>query len=53
MKGWKSPTRAVESFDRLPAAARAYIDRLCALTGVKLGMLSLGPERKSTLRIAV
>ncbi len=51
MPGWQSPTSAVRRFEDLPERARAYVNRLCELTGVKLGMLSVGPRRDSTLRV--
>jgi adenylosuccinate synthase len=53
MDGWQSPTNDGASFDDLPERARAYVNRLCELTGVKLGVLSVGAGRKDTLRIAV
>ena len=51
MPGWQASTRDATRMADLPARARAYVDRLCALTGVKLGMLSVGPGRHSTIRI--
>jgi adenylosuccinate synthase len=53
LPGWRTSTKEITDFDRLPAPAKAYVARLCELTGVKLGMLSIGPKRESTLRIAV
>ncbi|MGQ9661984.1 MAG: adenylosuccinate synthase [Kiritimatiellia bacterium] len=53
MRGWLTSTRDVTRFEDLPQAAKDYVNRLCELTGVKLGILSLGPSRSSTLRIAV
>ncbi|MFC1453256.1 adenylosuccinate synthase [Verrucomicrobiota bacterium] len=53
MPGWQASTKDVGRFDDLPERAKAYVQRLCALTGVKLGILSVGPGRKNTLRIAV
>lgn len=53
MRGWLTSTRDVTRFDDLPQAAKDYVNRICELTGVKLGILSLGPSRGSTLRIAV
>lgn len=53
MDGWLAPTREARRFEDLPLKAQAYVNRLCALTGVKLGMLSVGPERDRTLRIAL
>jgi len=49
--GWNCPTTAVTRFADLPVQAQAYIHRLEALTGVPVGMLSVGPRRASTMRL--
>ncbi|MBN1675402.1 MAG: adenylosuccinate synthase [Kiritimatiellae bacterium] len=49
--GWQTPTRDVTRFEDLPARAKAYVERLCELTGAPLGILSVGPRRDSTLRV--
>ncbi len=48
-KGWKASTRDVTRFEDLPERARAYIRKLEELTGVKVGILSVGPRRASTM----
>ncbi len=53
MPGWRTKTSEVTCYADLPAAAKEYVQRLCALTGVGLGILSVGPQRASTLRIAL
>jgi adenylosuccinate synthase len=53
MPGWQAPTHNVTSYDDLPEKAKAYVERLCELTNTKLGILSVGPKRESTLRIAL
>ncbi len=53
MPGWQCSTKEVTRYDELPAAARAYVERLCEITAVPLGILSVGPKRASTLRIAL
>ena len=53
MKGWRSSTKTITNYDDLPEEAKAYVARLCELTGAKLGILSVGPKRDSTLRIAI
>ncbi|MBM4142541.1 MAG: adenylosuccinate synthase [Lentisphaerae bacterium] len=50
MPGWRASTRNARRMEDLPAAARAYVDRLCEITGVPLGLLSVGADRNSTLR---
>ena len=51
--GWRCATSDVTQFEALPATARAYVDELCRLTGVPLGILSVGPRRDSTFRLSV
>ncbi|MCK5528585.1 MAG: adenylosuccinate synthase [Kiritimatiellae bacterium] len=53
MPGWCSSTKDVTKYEDLPEAAKAYVSRLCELTNAKLGILSVGPKRSSTLRIAL
>ncbi len=53
MPGWQTPTSRVTRYEDLPPNARAYVERLVALTGAKLGILSVGPARDTTLRIAL
>jgi adenylosuccinate synthase len=51
--GWMAPTSQITRFDDLPANARSYVKALCDITGVPLGVLSVGPQRDSTFRIAI
>jgi len=53
MPGWQTSTKDVTRFDDLPEKTKAYVERLCELTGVALGILSVGPARASTLRISL
>jgi adenylosuccinate synthase len=53
MPGWNRSTKGVTRLDDLPEAARNYVNRLCELTGCPLGILSVGPARESTLRVAI
>ncbi len=53
MPGWLTPTSEVTKYEDLPRAAKNYVERLVELTGVKLGILSVGPQRKSTLRVGM
>jgi len=45
MPGWKERTAGLRSFDALPGAARAYLERLEGACGVPVTMISTGPER--------
>ncbi len=46
--GWPAPARGAQRFADLPAQAQAYVRRLETLTGVKAGILSVGPDRNET-----
>ena len=45
--GWPDDIRGVRRIADLPAAARAFVDRLAALTGVPVAAVSVGPERSA------
>ena len=49
--GWDAETRAVESFDDLPAAAREYVRAIERLAGVEAFLVSVGPERNETFSL--
>jgi len=50
LPGWKTSTRGVSDWNKLPATARAYLDFLEAETGIEVGCISTGPERNETIR---
>ena len=45
LPGWQADTTACRSWSELPAAARAYVERLEALASVPISHVSVGPER--------
>ena len=49
LPGWSESTVGARSFDVLPKAARAYLDRLEHLAGVPIAMVSTGPDRDETI----
>lgn len=49
MDGWQSPTSSARTWDDLPPKARAYITRISELTGVPVGMVSVGSRRDETI----
>ncbi len=49
MPGWSAPTAGVRSFSQLPEAARRYIARLEAVSGVRAAIVSTGSERDDTI----
>ena len=53
MPGWMEPTSHITRYEDLPLKARAYVERLIGLLGGRLGILSVGPARETTLRVAI
>ena len=51
LPGWTGTTAGVTDMDRLPANAKAYIKRIEQLIGVKVAILSTGPDRDETVII--
>ncbi len=51
MPGWMTPTTHIQRFEDLPEPARAYLTRLEEITGVRVGIVSVGPQRDSTFII--
>ena len=49
--GWRTSTRGAARFADLPENAKRYVARLERITGVPVGILSLGPRRESTLML--
>ena len=47
--GWSGDTRGITSADKLPGAAREYLERLEALVGAPVHMLSTGPEHEANI----
>ncbi len=45
--GWSDDLRGVRRIADLPPNARAFVDRLAALTGVPVTAVSVGPERSA------
>ncbi len=49
MPGWSQSTVGITEYAALPANARRYLDRIEALAGVPIDMISTGPERDQTI----
>ena len=49
--GWNQPTDQARKFSDLPPRAREYVQALAALTGARLGIVSIGPARAQTIRL--
>ncbi len=51
LEGWKEDITNVKSFEELPAAAQAYVRKIEEVTGVKVGVISVGADRSKTIII--
>jgi adenylosuccinate synthase len=49
LPGWSESTVGVTEYDRLPAKARRYLERLSSLVGVPMDIVSTGPDRTQTI----
>ncbi len=50
LTGWDEDISGCRNYSDLPAAARAYVERIEAACGVRVAMVSVGPERDAILR---
>ena len=51
-EGWRTPISAIRSYDELPSAAKKYLERMAEVTGIGLGIVSVGPNRDQTIVLA-
>jgi adenylosuccinate synthase len=51
LPGWRAPTGGARTLADLPAAARAYLDRVEALAGVPVAYVSVGTRREQIISI--
>lgn len=49
MPGWKETTASITDYDKLPANAKAYIERIEQILEVKITIISTGPNRHETM----
>ena len=49
MPGWTESTVGITQFDKLPKAAQNYLNRLEAVCGVPVDLISTGPDREQTI----
>lgn len=51
MPGWSETTAGITDYRQLPEKAQAYISRIEELIGVKVAILSTGPDRDETIML--
>ena len=49
LPGWQEEISHVRTMSELPQTARAYLDRLSALVGRPVEVVSVGPDRQQTI----
>ena len=49
MSGWRASTQGITELDKLPKAARDYLNFLEKESGARVGMVSTGPGREQTM----
>ena len=49
LPGWQESTVGLSAYDKLPARARAYLERLQSVSGVAIDMISTGADRNETI----
>ena len=49
LPGWQAPTSEIQNYQDLPQNAKRYIQAIEDITGVKVGIVSVGPDRKQTI----
>jgi adenylosuccinate synthase len=51
LPGWKQTTIGIKNYDDLPRKARAYVEKLCKLSGVQPSIISTGARRDETVML--
>ncbi len=49
LPGWTESTDAIKDYKDLPVNARRYVERLSEVTGIAVGIVSVGPGRDQTI----
>ncbi len=49
LPGWTESTVGITEYDKLPAAARRYLERVSEVCGVPIDLVSTGPDRNETI----
>ena len=48
-KGWKTDISGIRNYDELPENAKKYLAKISEVSGVELGIISVGPNREQTI----
>jgi adenylosuccinate synthase len=51
LPGWLTPTDGIREWKALPENARQYLEKIAALSGAKLRIASVGPNREQTILV--
>ena len=51
-EGWKSDISGIRKYDDLPSNAKKYLERMSEVTGISLGIISVGANRDQTIVVA-
>lgn len=49
MPGWEENISGIRRYEELPVNCRRYIERLSEVSGIKIGIVSVGPRRDQTI----
>ena len=49
LQGWSDTTAGLTNWEQLPANAKRYLERIEALVGTPIDMVSTGPDRVHTI----
>ncbi len=49
LPGWNTPISHIRKYEELPLEARQYVERIAEVTGVPIGIVSVGPNRSQTI----
>ncbi|MEQ8155904.1 MAG: adenylosuccinate synthase [Clostridiaceae bacterium] len=51
-EGWDESIEQARSYEELPENAKVYLKRIEELTGIEIAIVSVGPKRDQTIRVA-
>ena len=51
-EGWNTDISGIRTYEELPEKARVYLERMAEVTGIAVGIVSVGPNRDQTIVLA-